>query len=300
MAGDTLRLPKNEDAVCIGETGGSRGLGVFALEDIPLRRRVIHEYYALGCKLGGPAGLRKKRFYRRDIVSMWEGLSDKEKERLQQRFWKLRFIPSKGKPGLYSRSRLRNFLREYGFYKAGGEKKVLVYRVASRINHACRSCANAEWVVDSSDCSISIRVTRHMMAGEEILIHYGRSKGNLACCMCDSLKAKEKLGSTWDRFLRWSSRLIWKGEEEQIRKIKRQAGPGSDDEMQVRLLAAQEREGREKGGEADRRSSENQSLLDGRHKPLRWAKRAFKRKMEVVVNVEAVHPIQTVEAEVKN
>jgi hypothetical protein len=289
VVGDTLRLPKNEQAVYIDETGGSRGLGVFALQDIALRRRVIHEYYVLSCNLGGPLGMRKKRFYSRDIASMWDSLSVAEKDRLKQRFWKLRFIPSEGKPGYYATSRLKNFLREYGFFKAGGQKKVLVYRVASRINHACSACANAEWVVDSSDCSISIRVTRHMKAGEEILIHYGRTRGDLKCCICESMATKEKIGSTWDRFLRWSSRLFWHGNEEKISRIENQVIPPSSDEV-ARLISASARDARRNESEEDAvgRSGKNRSLVDAQHRTAGYAKTPLGSGVKITVDADPV------------
>lgn len=218
LAESILDMPLNEDAVFPGETGGSRGGGLFCREQTPSRRRIIYESHAIACDL---VRKRKRRcvfhLELRDVQIMWESFSVRDKEQLKKSFWKLRFIPSRGKLGLFSLRRLRSFLLEYGFESHGGRKRVLIYKLASQINHACIVCANAEFIVDGKDSTISISVIKELNAGDEIMINYGRS--GLPCCVCNGVTTMEVVGSTINKLHKSCTKPFWHGEEESVPNV---------------------------------------------------------------------------------
>lgn len=246
---------------------------------------------------------------RANIKIMWDSIGYLEKDDLKQGFWKLRFVSDRGNPEIYSSRRLQSFMREYGFLKTGGQRRVLVYRLASRINHACRTCANAEYTVDSEDGRISITVNKEVHRGEEIMINYGRSSGQLACCVCSTSKARDKIGSAVDDTCRWLSGLFWSGQKEFIgdpNDVINETLPPEDiinllkeqakmDREIYRAESAKKREEKAKRKEAraERRESSDASSLLGRTKGL------FKQRGRMVqVNVSLVDPVDPVQPNV--
>lgn len=210
----TLQLPQNEEAVWIGETGAARGSGLFCRVQNPLRRLLIDEPYVMACDLSVKI---KRRFVYylqySEVRRMWRRIPIQQKRRLKEVFWKLRFVPSTGLLNWYSLHRLRNFLLEYGFVSTSkGQKRVLVFKLASQVNHACRYCANAEFSIDCTSSCIRVSATRELDRGQEVLFHYGR--GKLPCCVCKEVTTGEVIRSFKNSFYKGCSKQFWRGDED--------------------------------------------------------------------------------------
>lgn len=210
----TLGLPQNETAVWIGETGAARGSGLFCKVQNPLRRILIEEPYVMACDLTLKIKRRLVHYLQySDVRGMWHKISLQQKRRLKEVFWKLRFIPSTGPLNWYSLHRLRNFLLEYGFQSTSkGQKRVLVFKLASQVNHACQYCANSEFSIDCTSSLMAVHATRELEQGEEVLFHYGR--GNLPCCVCKKVTTGEVIGSFKNSFYKGCSKRFWHGDED--------------------------------------------------------------------------------------
>lgn len=301
-----LELPRNEEAVFLGETGGSRGSGLFCRVETPIRRRIIQEDPVMTCDL---MLKRKQRcvYYlkRRDVRRMWKNIDMRDKEQLKRTFWKLRFIPSERDLDLYSLHRLRNFLLEYGFEStAAGQKRVLIFKLSSQVNHACPSCANAEFMVDSQTSIISVSVARELAVNEEVLFHYGR--GKLPCCVCKDLTAREVVGSAVNMLYRESAKLFWHSDSELVDNVPniQERGPRNLAreyiEAQKTVFKANVNTKKDRlkafvGSTREKSTSVfSKSHLEQTFKSPQWARKLFK-KDAVEVNVEAAESTEAVQ-----
>jgi regulator of sigma D len=145
---------------------------------------------------------------RRNIADVWIRLGQERKQELQQYFQKLRGISTNGeKLSRLDRLRLRRFIEEYAFWDTGGSD-AHVYRLASHMNHACRSCANAQQYTEmASPNAITVALVRTVRANEEILINYNR-RSSLKCSVCEPSETRELLNALSEGMSRLSCSLL--------------------------------------------------------------------------------------------
>jgi hypothetical protein len=199
----SVTTPAHElPAVIVKNTGGRRGRGVFATRALPRRHQVIVETPALSCIHWS------MRRGRRNIANVWIKLSQERKQELQQYFRKLKGISTTGeKLTRLDRLRLRRFIEEYAFWDTGGSN-AHVYRLASHMNHACSSCANAEQYTEmASPNAIAVALVRAVRANEEILIDYNR-RSSLKCSVCQPSETRELLNALGEGMSRLSCSLL--------------------------------------------------------------------------------------------
>ncbi|KAL7936104.1 hypothetical protein V8C35DRAFT_278333 [Trichoderma chlorosporum] len=173
----------NDLAVQIRNTKTFRGLGVFTRDDFTKHHTIIKEQPTLSCAI--PVE-RDAASWRRRLAERWCSLAWMHQEMVRSQFVKMRQMPS-GVRELTSRQSkdLLAFIKEYAF-RNPPRTMMHVYRWSSHINHACRSCANAEvWIEPSQPNRISVRLVRDVKKGEELFICYNRaSDKSLGCAVC--------------------------------------------------------------------------------------------------------------------
>ncbi|KAL7950649.1 hypothetical protein V8C42DRAFT_340266 [Trichoderma barbatum] len=222
----------NEDAVAIRDTGTSRGLGVFVTRNFARHHRIICEPPIFSCTppVRNDAASRRRRFAR-----TWCSLSLEDQEWLKSHFSKLRHIPTgQQKLTLIQSIYLHNWVLEYAFSNPQ-RSMVHIYRFGSHINHACRSCANAEqWTESTSPHCIFIKLIENVKAGDEIFINYNRTVGNaFGCAVCGLIEGRKSFfRQFWFRLARWLSGV------QPLRTKERKASPEPSPEPSLPLLGA--------------------------------------------------------------
>lgn len=177
MSGPKLQ---NENAVEIRESSG-KGRGVFARLELPKGHAVIVEKALFSCTYWRQKGLRTH-------VQDWT--SSKSRTRLELKDYfptKLANIPDE-KLADRDRKRLKRFIKEYAFWDTRLDR-AHIYKLASHINHACASCANASHFTEcSSPNLITIRLLAPIKAGDELFICYNKSNLPYRCAVCRATK----------------------------------------------------------------------------------------------------------------
>ncbi|KAF4968488.1 hypothetical protein FSARC_4133 [Fusarium sarcochroum] len=130
----------------IRETGTSYGVGLIAERDLPRKHNIIeNEPPILSChfKAVGNKYLRK--------------------------------IPTGRQLSLREQGNLQNLVRDYAFNDPQG-RWALIFELTSHINHACMSCASAQFTVDPEyPYEITVTLVRDVQKDEEVFIHYNKS-----------------------------------------------------------------------------------------------------------------------------
>ncbi|KAF4453841.1 hypothetical protein F53441_3527 [Fusarium austroafricanum] len=138
----------------VRSTGTTRGVGLFALRDLPRRQN--------------SAGISRRQNIA-DSFPILQGIPRVLQLQPQD-------LPAR---------LLEQFRADYAFSEPAG-RKALIYHNASKINHACPLCANATWNVDPQNpWMIEVRVNRDVYQGEEIFIHYGKPV-LFGCAVCQA------------------------------------------------------------------------------------------------------------------
>lgn len=162
---------------------------MFAYRDWPNGHKIIMETPALSCIHW------RQRYGTRNVAQEWELLKIGQKEELRKCFRKLRKVATGGNDHLtkFDRKRLESFIDEYAFRPPQGDK-AYIYNLASHINHACRSCANAEhWTDFKSPNAIHVTLVRPVQSGEEIFIYYNKADLELTCPLCPETSLLSRL-----------------------------------------------------------------------------------------------------------
>lgn len=121
---------------------------------------------------------------------------------LQDRFRKLRDIPVNEPLNGAQIRKLERFVDEYGFWEPQ-QTNAHIFMLASHINHACVSCANAEqWTDAECPHAISVKLTRPLKAGDEVFINYNRPGLSFKCSVCSPHGVKAALKAVGDSLLR--------------------------------------------------------------------------------------------------
>ncbi|KAH7170805.1 hypothetical protein EDB81DRAFT_180419 [Dactylonectria macrodidyma] len=181
-------LPRNKEATYIS-SHVNRGRCVHLNQDFPRGHCVIVEKPAISCVHW------RQRQGRRTIGDMWDKLSHDARLELQQAFKKLEDIPINKKLNIGGRKLLEKFVEEYAFWDSKNTN-AHVYAVASHINHACTTHANAQQWTDSDhpNC-ITVTLVRDMKAGEELFINYNKGRMRFGCAVggsrCDEPRYNE-------------------------------------------------------------------------------------------------------------
>ncbi|KAL7803746.1 hypothetical protein V8C44DRAFT_352897 [Trichoderma aethiopicum] len=179
-AGDSLDELRNQHAVIIKDTKTGRGHGLFATRDLLPGHLLLSEQPALSFWIPRDVTMANMR---RDFEAQWCDLLHHEQEALRAEFPQLRPVPSgRWTLSLFQSIMLYNFALEYSYSSPDGDF-ANIYSLASRINHACRGCANAVRGMDWYEPHrILITLAKPVKAGEEILIHYNTMEGSKLAC----------------------------------------------------------------------------------------------------------------------
>ncbi|KAF7558877.1 hypothetical protein G7046_g5276 [Stylonectria norvegica] len=156
-----------------------RGQGVFANRNLQKGWRIIEENPAISC-------VHHKG--KKEIYDLWYGeMTEEQRQPLRETFRKLKRVDVL--PGL-RRWRLEKFVGEYAFWDPRRDK-AHIYALASQINHACKSCANAFPIIDSAEPNkITVRLVRALETNEEVFIHYHK-KVSFGCAVCGRRKPRK-------------------------------------------------------------------------------------------------------------
>lgn len=174
-------LSKNCDILSIRHTGTKRAVGVFAQSDLPSGYIIISEPPALSCvhwKQG-----------KRTVSEEWLKLSHKQRETLRMWFRKLQKVAHGGNDSFKSddKKRLEKFISNYAFSDPQRDR-AHIYALGSHINHACRTCANAQYWIDSTQPNrITVRTVKSVKAGDEIFICYNK-RVSYRCPLCPRMQ----------------------------------------------------------------------------------------------------------------
>lgn len=174
-------LSRNCDILSIRHTGTKRAVGVFAQSDLPSGYIIISEPPALSCvhwKQG-----------KRTVSEEWLKLSHKQRETMRMWFRKLQKVAHGGNDSFKSddKKRLEKFISNYGFSDPQRDR-AHIYTLGSHINHACRTCANAQYWVDSTlPNRITVRTVKSVKAGDEIFICYNK-RVSYRCPLCPRMQ----------------------------------------------------------------------------------------------------------------
>ncbi|TFB06063.1 hypothetical protein CCMA1212_001871 [Trichoderma ghanense] len=206
--GDSLDEMRNEYAVVIQDTNTRRGLGIFATSDLLPDHLILSEQPALSFWMPRDVSMASMR---REFEAQWCELLVHEQEALRAEFPKLRPVPSGRRTlSLFQSIILYNFALEYSYSSPDGDF-AHIYSLASRINHACRGCANAvrggmDWY---DPHRINITLVKPVKAGEEILIHYNTAEGRkLACAVCGGMSDRpSRCQALRDKLGEWRVKL---------------------------------------------------------------------------------------------
>lgn len=172
---------KNHDILYVSETHTDRKLGVFAGFDLPKGYKIIAENPALSCI--------QWRKGKKTVSDEWLKMSHRQRENLQVWFRKLRKVPHGGNDTFKDsdKQKLERFISNYAFWDPQRER-AHTYKLASLINHACRSCANAQyWVESAQPNEISIRLVKDVKSTDEIFICYNK-RVPYSCPLCPRRK----------------------------------------------------------------------------------------------------------------
>ncbi|KAH7328897.1 hypothetical protein B0I35DRAFT_418688 [Stachybotrys elegans] len=193
----------NEDVVQKENTRSRRGQGVYTKRRLEAKRVVIEEAPAIWCIFW------KERWGKRDIVSVWEDeFSDAQRNKARHRFKRLKDLPDR--LDKKQKKQIMRFVKDYAFW-GGAKDKAFIYSLGSHINHACADCANATVTIESEVPNImGVRLRQILEPGQEIFIHYGRSKLPFGCAVCS--KGRSRLGRLVDSVGEWWTRR-WQQEE---------------------------------------------------------------------------------------
>jgi hypothetical protein len=172
-------FPRRSPAVQIRFTGTERGRGLFANRNLTRDQIIIEESPILTSNHG---------LLRVD----WNLTTLTTRQETVNLFSRLAQIPTDR--ALVANESfetiLEDFKRDYAFQDPAG-RRALIYRNASHINHACRYCANAEWIIDAEEPhQIMVRATKRIRANKEIFINYGWGNLPFACSECARKRAK--------------------------------------------------------------------------------------------------------------
>lgn len=171
-------MPHNHAAVRIFESGGRRGRGVFALVDLPGKHNIIIEPPVLSCIHW------RQRHGKRTVSQEWLKLAPYLKTGLQRDFRKLKDVPCGNHLERRHRRQLERFIDEYGFWEPQ-RINAHIYTLASHINHACVSCANAEqWTDSKAPHTITVKLVKPLKKGDEVFINYNRPGLSFRCAVC--------------------------------------------------------------------------------------------------------------------
>jgi predicted RNA-binding Zn-ribbon protein involved in translation (DUF1610 family) len=136
-----------------------------------------------------------------------------QREELTRTFAPLRNMPTRRNLNIIQKRRLRKFKRNYAFQDPMGTR-ALIYGLASHINHACPDCAQAIFLVEAKNPhEITVRLQKNVRADEEIFIHYGKSRLNFDCPLCDTGKP------IWKRWKRKNTKELAVGFKRFIAKV---------------------------------------------------------------------------------
>ncbi|EGR50981.1 uncharacterized protein TRIREDRAFT_105133 [Trichoderma reesei QM6a] len=184
--GDSIDEMRNEFAAVVQDTKTRRGYGLYATSDLLPDHLLLSEQPALSFWMPRDVNMANMR---KEIEAQWCDLLIHEQEALREEFPKLRSVPSGRRAlSLFQSIMLFNFALEYSYSSPDGDF-ANIYSLASRINHACRGCANAVRRMDWYEPHrILITLIKPVKAGQEILIHYNTMEGSkLACAVCGSM-----------------------------------------------------------------------------------------------------------------
>lgn len=98
----------------------------------------------------------------------------------------LRKVPDGGDDAFKERDkkRLESFISDYAFSDPQRDR-AHIYELTCYINHACGSCANAEFWVDSGwPNSITVKLVQDVKMDDEIFICYHKPNLCFGCALC--------------------------------------------------------------------------------------------------------------------
>lgn len=180
-----MRL-RNFDVVYIGDTGTARGLGVFASHNLSKGHKIIVEKPAISC-------IHFKQH--KTAAAEWQKLPVSKQQELVSRFRKLKGVPVGTRVPLDKKQikRLESFIGDYGFSDPN-RGRAHVFSLTSHINHACRSCANAQhWTDGIEGNHMTVKLIKDVSAGDEIFVHYNRTKLGFGCAVCPADSAVDRI-----------------------------------------------------------------------------------------------------------
>lgn len=101
--------------------------------------------------------------------------------------------------GSRNRHRLSSYISTHGFRRPLGHD-AHIYRIASNINHACRTCANCEWSIQGTEMHIT--TLQAIGQNEQLFIRY-TADDNLpfSCALCGEKALLLKTASEFPRNL---------------------------------------------------------------------------------------------------
>ncbi|KAL7960044.1 hypothetical protein V8C34DRAFT_95244 [Trichoderma compactum] len=178
-----LPYMSNSLALKIKHTRSSRGNGVFTIRSFPAKHRIIYEGPIFTCNHPTQTDATS---WKMSVVNRWRFLSMIDQRWLKSHFSRIGYMPMGTlPPTAFEAMDFLCFVLEYAFSNPG-YSRVNIYRLASHINHACQTCANAEvYIEPATPETITVRLVRNVKKGQEILINYNRPSGNaFGCAVC--------------------------------------------------------------------------------------------------------------------
>jgi hypothetical protein len=169
--------PHNENILVLKPARNPKcGLGVFTKYACPSRTKIIDEAPLVSSIFWG------QRHGKRDIAKVWEeALNDISRDLIRARFQQLRDVPDLPTRKHKDRKKLERFVEQYAFWDTS-RTKAHIYWWTSMINHACVTCANAEfWITPERAV---VRLVKPLAADEELFIHYNRAGLAFGCAVC--------------------------------------------------------------------------------------------------------------------
>ncbi|KAK7426154.1 hypothetical protein QQZ08_007320 [Neonectria magnoliae] len=183
MSNTSSGLEQNWDAIAINSIKG-RGVGCFAKKDFPPRHPIIVVKPAISCVHWRQRGGRKT------IGDEWARLNPATRGLIRHYFKQLKSIPDTAELTPKHRKELEKFVEDYAFWDTT-RTNAHIYHIASHINHACPSCANAEqWTNSEEPHQITVTLVRRVKQGEEIFINYNKGRMPFGCAVCGRRRPK--------------------------------------------------------------------------------------------------------------
>ncbi|KPM40944.1 hypothetical protein AK830_g5577 [Neonectria ditissima] len=180
-------LPQNWDAIYIRPSQTCKGYGVFATRALPPRYPIIIETPRISCIHWSQRGGT------RTIGDEWEKLDPQARATLCHYFRTLKDLPAAAEPGSKNRKLLEKFVEEYAFWDTT-RANCHIYDIASHINHACPSCANAEQYTEHNEPNkITVTLARGVREGEELFINYNKRRLRFGCGGCGSRRQRARI-----------------------------------------------------------------------------------------------------------